>query len=45
MKIYTEPLPQIQKFYGDKDLLEVINGERTLEEVVEDMENFVLSKI
>jgi len=45
MKIYTEPLAEIQKFYTDKGLLTVINGERTLEEVVEDMEKFVLSKI
>ena len=45
MKIYTDPLPEIQKFYQDKDLLHVINGERSLEEVVEDMEKFVLSKI
>jgi adenylate kinase len=45
MKIYTDPLAEIQKFYTDKDLLKVINGERTLEEVVEDMEAFVLGKI
>ena len=45
MKIYTDPLPEIQKFYQEKDLLHVINGERSLEEVVEDMEKFVLSKI
>jgi len=44
MKIYTEPLEAIQKFYTDKGILTVINGERTLEEVVEEMENFVLSK-
>ncbi len=45
MKIYTDPLAEIQKFYTNKDLLTVINGERTLEEVVADMEAFVLSKI
>ena len=45
MKIYTEPLPEIQEFYSDKELLKVINGERTLEEVVADMERFILSKI
>ncbi len=45
MKIYTEPLAEIQKFYTDKNLLKVINGERALEEVVEDMERFVKSKI
>ena len=45
MKIYTDPLSEIQKFYTDKNLLKVISGERTLEEVVEDMETFVKSKI
>jgi len=45
MSIYTEPLADIQKFYTDKELLHVINGERTLEEVVADMENFIKSKI
>ncbi|SFZ97782.1 Adenylate kinase [hydrothermal vent metagenome] len=45
MKIYTDPLAEIQKFYSDKNLLKVISGERTLEEVVEDMQAFVLSKI
>jgi len=38
-------LTEIQKFYTDKDLLEVISGERTLEEVVKEMEGFILSKI
>jgi adenylate kinase len=45
MKIYTEPLPAIQKFYEEKGLLKVINGERTLEEVVDEMEKFILGKI
>ena len=45
MKIYTDPLAEIQAFYTKKNLLEVISGERTLEEVVEDMETFVKSKI
>jgi adenylate kinase len=45
MKIYTDPLAEIQEFYTNKDLLTVINGARTLEEVVDDMEAFVLSKI
>ena len=41
MKIYTDPLAEIQAFYTEKSLLKVINGERTLEEVVEDMEAFI----
>ena len=45
MKIYTDPLEKIQKFYTDKNLLKVIDGARTLEEVVADMETFVKSKI
>jgi adenylate kinase len=45
MGIYNEPLEAIQKFYLDKELLHVIDGERTLEEVVADMDAFVLSQI
>jgi len=45
MKIYTDPLAEIQDFYTKKNLLEVIDGARTLEEVVADMETFVKSKI
>ena len=45
MKIYTDPLAEIQAFYTEKNLLEVIDGERTLEPIVEDMENFIKSKI
>jgi len=45
MKIYTDPLAEIQAFYTEKNLLEVINGARALEVVVADMETFVKSKI
>ena len=45
MKIYTDPLAEIQDFYTKKNLLKVIDGARTLEEVVADMEAFVKSKI
>jgi adenylate kinase len=38
-------LAEIQAFYTEKNLLKVISGERTLEEVVADMEAFVKSKI
>jgi adenylate kinase len=44
MKIYTEPLAQIQKFYTDKNLLKVIDAERALEPIVEEMEAFVKEK-
>jgi len=45
MKIYTDPLKEIQDFYTDRNLLHVIDGARTLEEVVGDMETFVIGKI
>jgi len=45
MKIYTDPLAKIQAFYTEKNLLEVISGERGIEEVVADMETFIKSKI
>jgi len=45
MKIYTEPLAEIQKFYEEKGLLTVIDGERTLDEIVAEMEAFILGKI
>ena len=41
MRIYTEPLEEIQKFYTDKNLLKVINAERELEPIVTEMEAFV----
>ena len=45
MKIYTEPLAEIQKFYADKNLLKVIDGERALEVIVNEMDDFVRGKV
>ncbi len=45
MKIYTEPLLEIQRFYEDKKLLKVIDAERTIEEIVDEMEEFVKSHL
>lgn len=45
MKIYTDPLAEIQAFYTEKNLLKVINGERELEPIVAEMESFIKSKI
>jgi len=45
MKVYLEPLADIQKFYEQKGLLKVISGEGTIEEIVSEMETFVKSKI
>ncbi|WP_428025874.1 adenylate kinase [Arcobacter sp.] len=45
MKVYTEPLAEIQEFYIRKNLLHKINGERTIDEIVEDIDNFIQSRI
>ncbi|VAY88168.1 Adenylate kinase [hydrothermal vent metagenome] len=45
MKIYTDPLSEIQNFYKSQNILEVINGESGLKEVVENMNRFIVSKI
>ncbi|WP_455756034.1 adenylate kinase [Sulfurimonas sp.] len=45
MKVYLEPLAEIQAFYAAKDILKVISGEGTIEEIVSEMETFVNSKI
>ena len=41
MKIYLEPLPAIEKFYEAKGLLKIIDGERPIEPIVDEMEAFV----
>lgn len=45
MRVYIEPLADIQKFYGDKGILHVIDGERTIDIIVADMRQFIESKI
>ncbi len=45
MKVYMEPLKEIEDFYSQRGLLKKINGERTIEEIVADMEEFIKSKI
>ncbi len=45
MKVYTEPLADIQAFYNAKNLLHVISGEGTIEKIVAEMGSFVKSKI
>lgn len=45
MKVYTDPLADIQRFYEAKNLLKKINGERTIDEIVDEMEIFIKSKI
>ena len=45
MKVYTEPLDQIQSFYIAKNILHVISGEGSIEEIVMEMGTFISSKI
>ena len=45
MRVYAEPLTQIQEFYTKKDLLKKINGERTIEKIVNEMDEYIQSKI
>lgn len=45
MKVYTEPLKEIQEFYQKRDLYKVISGEGTIEEIVSEMDTFISSKI
>lgn len=45
MKVFTDPLEDIQTFYGAKEILKKINGERTIEEIVDEMDAFIQSRI
>jgi len=45
MKIYTTPLNQIQSFYEERELLKKIDGERSIEEIVKDMNDYIKSRI
>jgi len=44
MKVYTEPLKEIEDFYSSQNKLVKINGERTIEEIVADMEKEIKEK-
>jgi len=41
MNVYTEPLADIQAFYDSKSLLKKIDGERTIDEIVDDMQAYI----
>ena len=41
MEVYNKPLKSIQDFYMGKNILHKVNGEREIEEVVEDIEEFI----
>ena len=45
IKIFTDQITKIRTFYTKKNLLKVISGERTVDEVVTEMEAFIKSKI
>ncbi|MDR1007107.1 MAG: adenylate kinase [Campylobacteraceae bacterium] len=45
MKVYSEPLGAIQSFYTTKRALQKINGERDIQSIVSDMENFIKTRI
>ncbi|MDD2356934.1 MAG: adenylate kinase [Thiovulaceae bacterium] len=45
MKVYTEPLAEIQAFYNTKNLLHVISGEGTIEEITSEMGSFINSNL
>ena len=44
MKIYLEPLPEIEKFYESQNKLVKIDGERSIEEIVADIEKEIEKK-
>ncbi|MBL1280092.1 MAG: adenylate kinase [Fluviicola sp.] len=45
MKVYLEPLADIQAFYTTKNILKVISGEGTIQDIVLEMGSFINSKI
>jgi len=45
MKVFLEPLDAIEKFYGEKGLLKKISGEGTIEEIVDEMDKFIQSRL
>lgn len=45
MTVYTSPLADIQSFYGAKGILHKINGERTIEEIVNEMDSFIQTRL
>ena len=45
MKLFTEPLAQIKEFYTKRNLLKVISGEGTIQEIVSEMDLFIQSRV
>jgi adenylate kinase len=45
MKLYTDPLEEIQAFYTKKTILKEISGENTIVAIVSEMDTFIQSRI
>lgn len=45
MKVYLEPIQEIREFYKEKNVYNVINGERSIEEIVNDMNELIINII
>lgn len=45
MKVYTNPLSAIQSYYTTNRLHQIINGERDIDSIVSDMEQFIKTRI
>ena len=45
MKLYIDPLEEIQAFYRQKNLLKIISGEGTIEQIVSQMDEFIQSRV
>lgn len=45
MKVFVEPIEEIRKFYNEKGIFHSINGERTIEEIVTDINAIIVKKI
>ncbi|MRI83270.1 MAG: adenylate kinase [Nitratiruptor sp.] len=41
MQVYLEPLPQIEAFYQERGHLAKVDGERSIEEIVQDIEKLI----
>ena len=44
MRVYSEPLAEIEAFYKKAGILKVIDGERSIDEIVSEMKAFVESR-
>lgn len=45
MKVFNEPIGAIREFYGNKGIFYSVDGERTIEEIVADMNEIIAKKI